>query len=598
MAAPFSRFVWGFKLVQLFLFGRDQDSGPLLKERLMSLSHPPYRPMADLPTHAVTNQPPPLVDYNLYAADAALIEAVGREGDADAPKAADAYGAALGDAAILQAGDDANRHPPDFHPFDRYGQRIDEVRFHPAYHQMMALGMAHGQHSVAWTAKKAGHVRHASLEYLMHQVEAGVCCPLSMTYAVIPALRHHSDLAALWEPKLLSRHYDGTARPVADKASATMGMAMTEKQGGSDVRANSTKAVATSGAYELTGHKWFCSAPMSDAFLTLAYAPGGLSCFFVPRWTPDGQRNRLFIQRLKDKLGNKANASSEIEYHGAYAEIIGDEGAGVRTIIDMVHHTRLDTTIGAASLMRRAVAESIHHARHRTAFQKRLVDQPLMQMVLADMAIEQEAATTLAFRIARSYDDSSGESGEDAAAGGDRDEARAFSRLAVALAKYWLNKRVAPLIAEALEVHGGVGYVEETVMPRLYREAPLNGIWEGSGNVIALDVLRSLHKSPQSVEALMAEIHAAKGTDRFLDRAMDQLGTKLAKGSVDERHARRLVEDMALVLQGSLLVRYAPPAVADAFCASRLGGDWGRAFGTLPDGLDLDAIIERAAPLA
>ncbi|GEQ97553.1 acyl-CoA dehydrogenase [Iodidimonas gelatinilytica] len=549
---------------------------------------PHYRPMTDLATHDVTNQPPPLVDYNLFSTDRALVDAVRREGNEEAVQKASAYGAVLGTSEILQAGDDANRYPPEFMPFDRYGQRIDEVRFHPSYHQLMALGMAHGQQSVAWTTPSAGHVTHAALEFLLHQVDAGVCCPLSMTYAVVPALRHNPQLAALWEPKLLSGHYDPAFVPVERKTGATMGMAMTEKQGGSDVRANSTRAEpidGKDGCYELVGHKWFCSAPMSDAFLTLAYAPDGLTCFFVPRWTPDGARNRLFIQRLKDKLGNKANASAEIEYHGAWAQRVGEEGHGVRTIIEMVHHTRLDTTVGAASLMRRALVEALHHATHRRVFQKALIDQPVMQNVLADLAIESQAATLLAMRLARAFDESASDP-----------DAGAFARLAVAVGKYWLNKRVSPLIFEAMEVHGGVGYVEETPMPRLYREAPLNSIWEGSGNVIALDALRTAVKTPDSLVVLMDELDRARGGDKRFDAALDRLGNRLAKGMPEESQARRLVEDMAVLLEGSLMVQFAPAAAADGFCASRLGGDWGQSFGTLPGGLDMAAIIDHAHP--
>lgn len=549
---------------------------------------PAYRPTTDLETHDVTNQASPLVDYNLYDSDRALVEAVNREGSPQSDRRARAFGVVLGSAAMLEAGDCANRHAPEFVPFDRYGQRIDEVHFHPDYHRLMTLAMEHGQHNVAWSGEKGGHVSHAALEFLMHEVEAGVCCPLSMTYAGIPALRHNPDIAQEWEPKLLSSDYDPDFRPVKDKTAATMGMAMTEKQGGSDVRANTTRAkpiAGTNDGYTLIGHKWFCSAPMSDAFLTLAYIDEGLTCFFVPRWTPDETRNRIFIQRLKDKLGNRSNASAEIEYHNAYARRVGDEGQGVRTIIEMVHHTRLDTTVGAASLMRRALAEALNHSRHRRVFQRHLIDQPLMQTVLADLAIESEAATALAFRVARAFDDS------------EKDHAaRSFSRLAVAIAKYWLNKRVSPLIFEAMEVHGGIGYIEDTPMPRLYREAPLNSIWEGSGNVIALDALRTLQKSPEAVDALRTELALASGTDKRLDRAIADLDRWFARPDGLEQQARRLVEDLALALQGSLLVRHAPSAVADAFCASRLGGDWGRAFGTLPIGLDVDAILQRAQP--
>jgi len=550
-----------------------------------------YRPIADLPTHEVTNQPPPLAGYNLFTADRVLAEAVAREGTRESVERATAFGAALGEGQVLELGETANRHPPELRAFDRYGHRIDEVAYHPAYHRLMALGIAHRQPSVAWIGESGGHVSHAALEFLMHEVEPGVCCPMSMTYAGIPALRHNPELAAGWEPKLLSDAYDPALGPMEEKAGCTMGMAMTEKQGGSDVRANATLArpvAGTSGeVYELTGHKWFCSAPMCDAFLTLAYVEDRLTCFFVPRVTPDGDRNRIFIQRLKDKLGNRANASSEIEYERAWARRVGEEGRGVPTIIEMVHHTRLDTTLGAASLMRRALAEAIHHAEHRVAFQKRLVDQPLMRGLLADLALESEAATVLAFRVARAFDESA-----------ESETERNFARLAVALSKYWLNKRVVETVFEALEIHGGVGYVEEAPMARLYREAPLNSIWEGSGNVIALDVLRTIAKAPGAVEAYRAELAEAAGADERLDRAAAALEERLAHPAGLEPQARRLAEDMAVALQGGLLVRHAPPAVAEAFLAGRLEGRSGRVYGTLPEGVAVDALIERARPAA
>ena len=547
-----------------------------------------YRPLAELPTHEVTNQPPPLADIDLFESDRALAEAVAREGTKESVERARAYGAELGRAEILELGETANRHPPELAAFDRYGHRIDEVRYHPAYHRLMEIGIGHRQPSAAWIGEPGGHVSHATLEFLMHEVEPGVCCPMSMTYAGIPALRHNPELAAEWEPKLLSDAYDPALKPMAEKAGCTMGMAMTEKQGGSDVRSNATRARPLGGEiYELTGHKWFCSAPMSDAFLTLATVEDRLTCFFVPRITPEGARNRIFVQRLKDKLGNRANASSEIEYDRAWARRVGEEGRGVPTIIEMVHHTRLDTTLGAASLMRRALAEAIHHAEHRIAFQKRLVDQPLMRNLLADLALDSEAATTLAFRVARAFDESA-----------ESEEARAFARLAVALSKYWLNKRVVEVVFEALEVHGGVGYVEEAPMARLYREAPLNSIWEGSGNVIALDVLRTLAKAPEALEAYRRELDAVRGADTRLDRAIAALSTRIESATEAEATARRLAEEMAVTLQAALLVRHAPTPVADAFVASRLGEDRGRAYGTMPEGLDLDDVIARAAPAA
>lgn len=552
----------------------------------------PFRPIADLPTHEVVNQPPPLVDHDLFAGDRALSEAVAREGSPDSVRRAAAFGAELGREVWLERGEEANRHPPELVAFDRYGHRVDEVRFHPAWHELMRLGMAHRQHAMSWSGEPGAHVSHAALEFLMHQVEAGVCCPLSMTCAAIPVLRQHPVLAAQWEPLCLSDRHDPACLPVTCKSGATIGMAMTEKQGGSDVRSNSTRAEKLSGSediYILTGHKWFCSAPMCDAFLTLAVEdgkePGAPSCFFVPRWTPDGERNRIFIQRLKDKLGNRSNASAEIDYSGTRAWRIGAPGRGIATILEMVHHTRLDTAVGAASLMRRALAEAIHHARHRTAFQRRLVDQPLMANLLADLAIESEAATVLAMRVARAFDDSAG--------GADQ---RAFARLIVAIAKFWLNKRVIGVVAEALEVHGGSGYVEDGPMARLYREAPLNGIWEGSGNIIALDILRSLDRAPEAVPIFLDELRAASGADRRLDQAIARLADRLAGKLPAENEARRLAGEMAVTLEAALLVRHAPACVADAFVASRPEDGGGRSWGCLPGGLDCDAIIRRAAP--
>lgn len=549
-------------------------------------------PITVLATHEVTNQPPPFGDTNLYELDAPLKEAVKREGGGWAEKRLQEFGGILGSEQVVELGHLANRFPPELKLFDRFGRRIDEVEFHPAYHELMALALGHGVPSVAWTAKEGGHVVHTALEYMLTQVESGVCCPMAMTYAVVPALRNQPELAAEWEPKLVSGKYDARCVPAAEKAGVTMGMAMTEKQGGSDVRANSTRARALGkggpgGEYELTGHKWFCSAPMSDAFLTLAYTNKGLSCFLVPRWKPDGTRNPFFIQRLKDKLGNKANASSEIEYNGTWARMVGEEGHGVRTIIEMVHHTRLDTALAPAGMMRQATVQAIHHARHRTAFQRLLSQQPLMRNVLADLAVESEAATAMVMRVARAYDRS------------DEDESeRLFARLAVAVAKYWVNKRMAPHVNEAMECLGGAGYVEESIMPRLFREAPLNGIWEGSGNVICLDVLRAIEREPESLAIFLEELDAAKGGDRRLDVAIDQLKDALTEKGEVELRARRLTEMMAVAFEGAVLVRHAPAAVADAFCASRLGGDWGRTFGTLPAGLDLDAITERALPPA
>ncbi|MCB9682970.1 MAG: acyl-CoA dehydrogenase family protein [Alphaproteobacteria bacterium] len=540
-----------------------------------------------MPTHDVFNQVPILEDYDLFGTDVVLQQAVAREGAGWAAERMGTYGRVLGTADVIEAGRLANVHPPELRTFDRTGQRIDEAEFHPAYHTMMRLGMAHGVHNAAWTAtERGGHVAHCALEYLHAQVEAGTCCPLTMTYAVVPSLQHEPEVAAAWVPRATASAYDPRMMPVEGKTAATLGMAMTEKQGGSDIRANTTQAVPDGDGWRLRGHKWFCSAPMCDAFLTLAQTAQGITCFLVPRWLPDGTRNRFFIQRLKDKLGNKSNASSEIEYDGTWAMKVGEVGRGVPTIIEMVHHTRLDCTVAAAALGRAALVQAVHHACHRKAFGARLVEQPLMRNVLADLAVEVEASAILALRVARAYDD---------AQAGDEQAAR-FGRIAVAIAKYWTNKRCPALVAEAMECLGGAGYVEEGPLPRLYREAPLNGIWEGSGNVICLDVLRAASKDPGTVQALLAELDGGRGLDRRLDAAIDRVHAELADSDFLAWRARRLTESAALALQGLLVVRHADPAVAEAFLATRLAGDWGLAFGTLPAGTDSTAILRRAWP--
>ena len=542
-----------------------------------------YRPIAELKTHVVSNQPPPLENYNLYESDVVLQAAVEREGGSWARQQLMAFGKTLGSDEVLEWGRVANREVPVLKRFDRYGHRVDEVEFHPGWHHMMRLGMEYGVHSVAWTAPAGGHVVHTALEYMLAQVEAGVCCPLTMTYAAGAALNAAPEVAEIWRPRLQSNEYDARCIPGEQKRSCTVGMAMTEKQGGSDIRANSTIAEPLSGdEYALTGHKWFCSAPMSDAFLTIARAPGGLTCFLVPRWTPDGKRNGIRVQRLKNKLGNRSNASSEIEYEGAWARRIGPEGKGVRTIIEMVHHTRLDCTLAAAGIMRQATKQAIHHAQHRSAFGAKLISQPLMMNVLADLSIETEAATTLAFRIARAFDDS--EQNPDAAS---------FARLAVAVGKYWVNKRVIGVVGEAMECLGGAGYVEESPMPRLYREAPLNGIWEGSGNVICLDILRTLQRSPESGQLFLAELELAKGCVPAFDRSLATLQTALSS-PVQQGQARLLCEQMAAGLQASLLIRFAPTAVFELFCETRLNVAAGMAYGTLPNRASIGELLERA----
>ncbi|MEM8986398.1 MAG: acyl-CoA dehydrogenase family protein [Pseudomonadota bacterium] len=546
----------------------------------------PHAPRTRLQTHDVANQPPPFLNVNRYETDIALKSAVEANGGAPHRAHLSAFGGKVGSDEVQTHADLANKNPPQLKSFDRYGQRLDEATFHPSYHALMGLGLGAGISSIAWTADTGGHVAHSALMYLMAQADGGVCCPFSMTYAVVPALRRNAALTAQWAPRLLSASYDKRFIPAAEKTGVTMGMAMTEKQGGSDVRANTTKAEHLEGeTYALTGHKWFCSAPMSDAFLTLAYAEGGLTCFFVPRWRPDGTRNAIHIMRLKDKLGDKSNASSEIEYHGAHAVRVGDEGRGVATIIDMVQGTRLDCLVGSAAGMRAALAEAMWHAAHRTAFQKKLIDQPAMAAVLADLTLEAEAATALAFRIAQAFD----------RAGTDETEA-AFMRLATPVAKYWICKRTPGFSYEAMECLGGAGYVEESPMPRLYRAAPLNAIWEGSGNVIALDVLRAIARAPETLEAVLAEIESARGAHPNLDAAIDAVKADALAGAVSEAGARRFVERLAIALQAAVLFKTAPGSVADGFAAARLSEDRSLVYGAV-SGLDFDALLHRATPL-
>ncbi|HEX6662280.1 MAG TPA: isovaleryl-CoA dehydrogenase [Gaiellaceae bacterium] len=529
------------------------------------------------------NQPPPLTGHNLFLQNRPLVEALDREGAGWAAERAALFGAELG-GEPREWGRVANENLPRLRTHDRFGSRIDEVEFHPAWHKLMRTSLEHGLHALSWREQRPGaHVARAALFVLMAQVEAGHGCPISMTHAAVPALRAQPELAAEWEPRLTSLEYDPGLRPAADKAGALCGMAMTEKQGGSDVRANTTAARAVGdGSYELTGHKWFCSAPMCDAFLVLAQADDGLSCFLLPRVLPDGTRNGFRIQRLKDKLGDRSNASSEIELEQARAQLVGEEGRGVQTIIKMVNHTRLDCVLGTAAAMREAVEQATHHAAHRSAFGRRLVEQPLMQNVLADLCVESEAATLTAMRLAGAFDRS-----EDA-----------FARIATAVSKYWVCKRGPGHAAEALECLGGNGYVEESGMPRLYRQQPLQSVWEGSGNVICLDVVRALQRTPETRDAFLDECRAASGSDRRFDDWLVALERGLRDPGADEASARRLVEEMGLALQGSLLVRQGDPAVADAFCASRLTGDGGLAYGTLPRGVDVNAIVERHLPRA
>ena len=544
-------------------------------------------------THEVFNQPPPLADYNVFEADAALSEAVRREGAEWAVERIAAVGELAGSERVQELGRLANEHPPRLRTHDRFGHRVNQVEFHPAWHELMTISVGHELHCSPWKDPQPGaHVARGAAFICLSQAEAGIGCPTSMTYSVIPALRTQPELAAEWEPRFLSAEYDPADAPAEGKAGALAGMGMTEKQGGSDVRANTTEARPANGGgpgaeYLLTGHKWFMSAPQCDAFLVLAQAEGGISCFLFPRWTPDGERNRFRLQRLKDKLGNRSNASSEIEFDGASAWLVGEEGDGVRTIIEMVNHTRLDCVLGGAAGMRAATAQALHHAAHRSAFGRLLADQPLMRNVLADLCVESEAATVAAMRLARAFDE---------ATAGD-EEAASLKRIANGVLKYWVCKRAPAHAAEALECLGGNGYVEESGMPRVFRESPLNSIWEGSGNVQCLDVLRAMVKSPGSLDAFFAEVEEGAAAEPRLAAFARALREEVP-GDVEtlELRARRLVERMALALQASLLVRHGHPAVADAFCASRLDGEWGRAFGTLPPGTDFEAIIERHTP--
>jgi len=538
-----------------------------------------------MPTHAVENQPPPLENYNVASGDRALLDAARTyAGDAAVAELV-SLGELAGRSETIALGFDANEHPPELHTHDRFGHRIDEVRFQPAWHRLMTYAADAGLAGAPWEDRAPyPHVRRAAKFYLWSQIESGHGCPISMTYAAVPVVRSQPDLASSWLGPLTARAYDPQLAPIARKASALCGMGMTEKQGGSDVRANQTSAVATArggpGAeYLLTGHKWFCSAPMCDAFLVLAQAPGGLSCFLVPRVLPDGTRNAFAILRLKDKLGNRSNASAEVEFDRTHAYLIGDEGDGIARIVEMVNHTRMDCALGSAALMRAAFAQALHHATYRRTFGKRLVEHDLMRNVLADLALESEAAIALCMRVARAIDDAPRDA-----------SAAALKRIGTALAKFSVCKRAPVAVVEALESLGGNGYVEESILPRLYREAPLNSIWEGSGNINALDVLRILRKQPQALDAWRGEIAAAHGEPRIV-RAAQRLEALLGDPLLTQAQARDVSERMALLWQAALLLQDAPAAVADAFIASRLDGAWGHALGTLPRGTDFGAII-------
>lgn len=538
---------------------------------------PASKPIAVFDTHEVTNQPPLLESGNLYADDCAFVEAVKQAGGAQYARQLSRLGRRAGSAEVLEWGEAANRHVPVLERFDAYGRRIDEVEFHPAYHRLMALGLENGIAAAAWDGRPGGHVLHAAISFILGQVDAGTICPMTMTYAAVPVLRTEPAVADVWVPRILSGHYDPASRPAAEKAGVTIGMAMTEKQGGSDLRANTTRAEAVDAGrreFLLTGHKWFCSAPMSDAFLTLAYTEHGLGCFLVPRWLHDGQRNSGFrLVQLKDKLGDRSNATAEIEYHRAFAWRIGDEGRGIATILQAVQHTRLDCVIGSAATMRAALTRALWHAQHRVAFERRLADHPVMTAVLADLAIESEAATALAFRLAAAFD-----AGEP------------LARLLTPIAKYWVCKRAPGFVAEAMECLGGNGYVETSSMPRHFRQSPVNAIWEGSGNVIALDLLRVLRREPDAVEALRAFL--ARAARREASYHQWIAGIDLER--CEEACARELTERLALAVQAAVLLEADNPA-APAFCRIRLASR-GLTYGAAPGLADASVLIKRAMP--
>jgi putative acyl-CoA dehydrogenase len=537
-------------------------------------------------THEVLNQSAPLEDYNLYRTNAALADALTfnlpAARCAPAGVRLQALGDELGARRTRALADAANRYPPELKTHDARGRRRDEVEFHPAWHELMALALRHGLHSAPWSEPGPGaHVERAAGYLLYSEIENGTQCPVTMTYGSVPALRADARLAAAWLPRLYSRHQDA----------ALIGMGLTEKQGGSDVRSNTTRAEPLGGGatadggpfYAITGHKWFLSAPMCDAFLVLAQAPGGLSCFFMPRVLADGTHNAIRIQRLKDKLGNRSNASSEVEFEAARATLLGEEGRGVPMVLEMGVYTRLDCAIGTAGLMRQALAQALWNAAQRTAFGKLLQDQPLMRNVLADLALEAEAATALVLRLARAYD-------------GDDERERLLRRVLTPAAKFWVCKRGAHFAQEAMEAVGGNGYVEEQVLARIYREMPLNSIWEGAGNVMCLDVLRALRKAPDVIDTVAAELDAGAGQHRGLDAFCASLKDRLADAAEHESVARRLTQDLALALQASLLARHAPGFVFEAFVRARLGADWTGAFGTLAPGAPFTELIDRAMP--
>lgn len=549
------------------------------------------KPLSHLPTHDVENQPPAMGDINLFDVDIALQEGLKREGGDWAADHIRDFGDIMGSAHARDQARLADKHSPEIRPFDPQGRRLNEVEFHPAYHNLMSMAMKARVHNFAWVneGKPGGHSAQMALAYMFGQTEGGASCPMAMTYAVYPALGVQKDVQAPIKDLLLSDQYDPRSIPMLEKKGMTMGMFMTEKQGGSDVRANSTKATPVGNEegpgheYLLNGHKWFCSAPMCDAFLTLAYTDNGLTCFFLPRWKPDGTRNNLFIQRLKDKVGNRSNASSEMEFVDTYAVMVGEEGRGVPTIIEMVQHTRLFCLMGSAALMRSGLVQSLYHGSHRRAFQKRLIDQPLMRTLLADMALEVEASTQMMMRVAGSFDRAAEDPKEDG-----------YKRIVTAIGKYWVCKRTPNFLYEAMECHGGSGYVEESIMGRLYRESPVNSIWEGSGNVMCLDVLRAMAKDPASVEAVFDELDQTKGAYSDYDCTLMEMKTALNRGSIPESRARWVTEKLAKLLQANILIRHSPTEISESFASTRLGTEGGLAYGTLPQNAPVDFILDRA----
>jgi putative acyl-CoA dehydrogenase len=548
----------------------------------MQLSHPPLTA-----THEVINQAHALENYNAYTRNLPLQEAVAQQGAGWAQDWLIARGAEVGSAEWIEHGRLANANPPQLKLFDRYGNRRDEVEFHPSWHECLGWLKRHGCDTGPWAAPKPGaHVARAAAYAMFAEIECGSLCPTTMTYGAVPVLRQVPEIVREWMPKILSREYDKRFIPAAQKRGVLIGMGLTEKQGGSDVRANTTRAERMDdGSWRLTGHKWFLSAPMCDAFLVTAQSPKGLSCFFVPRWTPGGRLNEIRIQRFKDKLGDRSNAGTEAEFWGSQGWLVGEEGRGIPTVLEMGVYTRLDCAIGSTGIMRGALSQALHHAGLRSAFGKLLRDQPLMMNVLADMALETEAATALSMRLARAFD-------------AQEDEAEnLLRRILTPVAKYWICKRCPTLVAEAMEVHGGNGYVDEGPMPRLFRQSPLNSIWEGSGNVMCLDTLRAMGRHPGSVEVLAAELAPALGKNRAFDGFVAKLKGGLGNPQDIEIRSRELTQGMALAMQGALLLRHAPAPVAEAFCASRLTpGHWGAAFGTLPATTDFNTLLDRAWP--